>query len=263
MKKFLTVIAFVAISLLAVPQVFAQTKQQEKELEEIAKRSINGVSAKDKARVIEILTDVFVKEGMSREQAKNFAEMAAGNMFTTDVAEMTPEQKRQFAEQEERLNYMEKPLNERIEDSLRAVGRNPGWPSAAAFKRYGFTLKQPKDLGDLVFSWVEGANNDGGPKLTILIEAKGGYSLKPEEMFFGETVLQKVEQMMASGAGTLNKDTSNDSYRYYERADPQRKNTKDHRYYISTVVQPHRSAGQLAGITITLTTSSQFIGSVQ
>jgi len=256
---------FLVIALLAlgVTLVNAQTKQQEKELEEIAKRSVNGVSAKDKARVVEILTDVFVKQGMSREQAKSFAEMAAANMFTTDVAEMTPEQRRQFEEQEQRLNYLEKPLNERIEDSLRAVGRNPGWPSAAAFKRYGFTLKQPKDLGDLVFSWVEGADENGGPKLTILIEAKGGYSLKPEEMFFSETVLQNVEKMVASGAGAFNKDYSNDSYRYYERADPQRKNTKDYRYYISTVVQPHRSAGQLAGITITLTTGSQFIGSVQ
>jgi len=69
----------------------------------------------------EILTDVFVKQGMSRQQAAQFAETAAGSMFTTDVAEMTPEQRRQFAEQEQRLNDMNRPLDVRVITPLRTA----------------------------------------------------------------------------------------------------------------------------------------------
>ena len=255
------VMALLLIGLAVVSQVQAQTQQQQKELEQIAKRSVNGLSPQDRQRVIQIMTDVYVAQGMSRQQAASLAEMTADSMFSGDVGQMDPEMARQFQENEERLKYLDKPLNERIADGLRAAGRNPGWPPARAFSRYGFTLKQPNDLGDLVFSWVEGTDGGGNPTLTIRIEAKGGYSLKVEEMVFSSSVLQKVEKLVASSAGTLDKNKSNDSCYYYERADPKRKSTANTKYFINTELQPGRAAGNLAEITIVITTAEAYTGS--
>jgi len=246
-KIILLAIALMMVGLAVVPQVQAQTQQQQQELEQIAKRSMNGLSPQDRQRVVQIMTDVFVAQGMSKQQAATLAEANADSMFSNDIGKMTPEQRKQFEEQERRLAEMEKPLAERIAAAQREAGRNPGWPAANAFSRYGFTIGQPKDLGDPVFSWVK-----NGDELTIYIEAKGGYSLKPEEMFFSDTVLQKVERLVASVAGKFDNNLSNDSYRYYERSDPQRKNTATAKYWIHTVVQPGRTGGKLAGIIIIL-----------
>ena len=256
----LLAIAFLAVGLTAAQQAQAQTRQQEQELEQIAKRSMNGLSPQDRQRAIQIMTDVFVAQGMSKQQAAALAEANIDSMFSCDVGEMTPEQRRQFAEQQERLDYMERPLEQRIADALRAAGRNPGWPTANAFKRYGFTISKPNNVGDPVFSWVEGTDENGKPILTIYIEAKGSYSLKPEEMFLNETVLQNVDKAVASKAGTFDKNSSNNSYRYYERADPQRRNTSSVRYWINTEVRSDRSGGKLVVIAITLTTGESSIG---
>ena len=249
-KIILLAIALMVVGLAVVPQVQAQTKQQQQELEQIAKRSMKGLSPQDRQRVVQIMTDMFVAQGMSKQQAAALAEANADTLFLTDIggmSEMTPEQRKQFEEQERRLAEMDKPLPERIAAAQREAGRNPGWPAASAFSRYGFTIGQPKDLGDPVFSWVK-----NGDELTIYIEAKGGYSLKPEEMFFSDTVLQKVERLVASVAGKFDNNLSNDSYRYYERPDPKRKNTSTDKYWIHTVVEPGRTGGKLAGIIIIL-----------
>jgi hypothetical protein len=259
-KSIFLAITLMVVGLAVVPQVQAQTRQQQQELEQIAKRSVNRLSPQDRQRVVQIMTDVFVAQGMSRQQAAALAETSADSMFSKDVGQMSAAERQQFAEQEQRLDYMNKPLNERIADGLRAAGKNPGWPPSRAFSRYGFTLKQPKDLGDPIFSWVEETDESGGPKLTIWIQAKGSFSLNANEMFFSETVLQKVEKLVASAAGTFDKNASNNSHSYYERTDPKRKNTANAKYFISTVVQPGRSAGGLVDITITLTTGEAHFG---
>ena len=259
-KSVIFTIVLLTIGLAVLPQVQAQTAQQQQELEQIARRSMNGLSAQDRRRVVQIMTDMFVAQGMTRQQAAALAEANADTLFMTDIVEMSPEERRQFEEQEERLQHFDQRGSpQSIANAQRAVGRNPGWPTANAFNRYGFTIGQPNDLGDPVFSWVEGTE-DGGPKLTIWIEAKGGYSLNTEEMFLNETALQRLERLVASVAGTLDRNRSNDSYRYYERPDPQRQNTATRRYWISTLVQPGRSGGRLAGITITLTTERAEMG---
>jgi hypothetical protein len=70
MKIIFVVIALVSMSLTVMPQVQAQSQRQEQELEQIAKRSVNGLSPQDRQRVVHIMTDMFAAQGMSRRQAQ-------------------------------------------------------------------------------------------------------------------------------------------------------------------------------------------------
>jgi hypothetical protein len=101
MKKYFLAIILVIMAIL--PQVYAQTAQQQRELEQIAQRSMNGISPQDRQRTVQIMTDVFVAQGMSRQQAAALAEMSADSMFSTDVGEMSAEERRMFEEQERRI----------------------------------------------------------------------------------------------------------------------------------------------------------------
>jgi hypothetical protein len=103
MKKIFMVIALAAIAFIVVQQVQAQTQQQQQELEQIARRSMNGLSPQDRQRTIQIMTDVYVAQGMSRQQAAQFAEMSAESMFTTDVGEMSAEKRQMFEEQQQKI----------------------------------------------------------------------------------------------------------------------------------------------------------------
>lgn len=134
MKKTLFLIALIAMVLISVPQVQAQTRQQQQELEQIARRSINGVSAQDRARVVQIMTDVYVAQGMSRTQAAQFAEMAADNMFEGNVAETPAPQQQQGTASTG--GQMHNPV---FAEATR------GWPAASVFRNEGvqYTLTPP------------------------------------------------------------------------------------------------------------------------
>jgi hypothetical protein len=139
LKKSILAIALLAVGLAVVPQVQAQTRQQQRELEQIAMRSMNGLSAQDRQRVIQIMTDVYVAQGMSRTQAAQFAEMAADSMFTSDVGEMSAEQRRQFEEQERSLAELEQRQNQPQQpqpQQQKQLGETAGWPPASAFQTY-------------------------------------------------------------------------------------------------------------------------------
>jgi hypothetical protein len=146
MKKILfLVITFMVIGLAVVS---AQTAAQQRELEQIAKRSMNGLSPQDRQRTIQIMTDVYVAQGMSRQQAASFAEMAADSMFTADVGEMSAEERRQFEEQNRAIDAYEQQQRRPQQQAQTPpqLGDNAGWPSAAWFRQYGhekLNLKQP------------------------------------------------------------------------------------------------------------------------
>lgn len=150
MKKILFFIALAVTVLAFVPQVQAQTRQQQQELEQIARRSVNGVSAQDRARAIEIMTDVYVAQGMSRQQAAPLAEMAANSMFTTDVAEMSPEDRRRMEEQQRATDQQRTQDLADVRNSQQQqqqLGENAGWPNAAWFRQNGhgsLNLRQPR-----------------------------------------------------------------------------------------------------------------------
>ena len=92
-KSLLLIIALMVVGFVATPLIQAQTAAQQQELEQIARRSMNGLSAQDRQRVIAIMTDVYVANGIPKQQATQLAELAAGSMFTNNDA-ITPEQQR-------------------------------------------------------------------------------------------------------------------------------------------------------------------------
>jgi hypothetical protein len=146
MKKILVLaIALMAIGLTVVQ---AQTAAQQRELEQIARRSMNGLSPQDRQRVVQIMTDVYVAQGMSRQQAAQIAEMSADSMFMADVGEMDPEMAWQFQEQEERLRAYEEGQRQaaRPQQSQQSQpGYNAGWPAAQLRGRWPAwgNLRQP------------------------------------------------------------------------------------------------------------------------
>jgi hypothetical protein len=71
------------------------------------------------------MTDVYVAQGMSRTQAAQFAEIAANSMFTADVGEMSPEQRRQFEEQERRVAEFEQQQQQRQAEAARQQQQQP------------------------------------------------------------------------------------------------------------------------------------------
>jgi hypothetical protein len=148
MKKiFALAVALLAIGMTVAPLAQAQTAAQQRELEQIAKRSVNGLSPQDRKRTVEIMTDVYVKQGMSKQQAASLAEMAANSMFTNDVGGMTSEQQRQFAEQNQAIDDFEQRQRQPQQQQQAAQpGDNAGWPSAAWFRQYGhekLNMNQP------------------------------------------------------------------------------------------------------------------------
>ena len=159
MKKiFVLAITLLVIGLTVVQ---AQTQAQQQELEQIARRSVNGLSAQDRQRVVQIMTDVYVAQGMSRQQAASLAEMAADSMFSTDVGEMSPEERRQFQEQERRLQQYDQGRNDPLvrqqeqasrdfaegrisyAEYMRRSSETDGWPTAQAMARFGNKVTRP------------------------------------------------------------------------------------------------------------------------
>ena len=194
-KGLLLVVALLVVGFVITPLVQAQTAAQQQELEQIARRSMNGLSAQDRQRVIAIMTDVYVAQGMPRQQAASLAEMAAGSMFSGDVGEMSPEQRRQFAEQEERIQYFEgadersrqAQEQERRDAEQRRLypGENRGWPTAQLQERGLGNLRQPAgtntsyngDAGWVSEIFLTNANNTAFQNLRQQMETIAGNSI--------------------------------------------------------------------------------------
>ena len=147
-KSLLLAIAFMVVGLAVVTQVSAQTAAQQKELEQIAKRSMNGLSPQDRQRVVQIMTDMFVAQGMSRQQAAQMAEVSADTLFLTDIvetpSEITSEQRRQLEEQQRADQRAQQPQQPQqpAQQQQKQQGEVAGWPTQ--IRDWGFAnLKQP------------------------------------------------------------------------------------------------------------------------
>ena len=92
-KNIFLLLALLVIGLALVTQVQAQTAAQQQELEQIGRRSMNGLSPQDRQRVVQIMTDVYIANGIPGQQAAQLAELAADSMFTNNDT-ITPEQQR-------------------------------------------------------------------------------------------------------------------------------------------------------------------------
>jgi hypothetical protein len=173
MKKILMVIAVMAMGLTVVPQVQAQTAQQQRELEQIAQRSMNGLSAQDRKRVVEIMADVYVKQGMSKQQAASFAEMAADSMFTDYQGQgPTAEQQRQLEEQ----NRATENYDQGRRQAQQQTQQREPWPPSSAFARFGFNI--PKPTGTYTIIWQQ----DGNEGLTIQFEKQNRQAFTDAEI---------------------------------------------------------------------------------
>jgi hypothetical protein len=144
-KIIFLVITFMVIGLAVVS---AQTAAQQQELEQIARRSVNGLSSQDRQRVVQIMTDVFVAQGIPRQQAATLADQNADSMFSADVGEMSAEERRMFEEQNRAIDAYEQRQRQPQQQAQTPpqLGDNAGWPSAAWFRQYGhekLNLKQP------------------------------------------------------------------------------------------------------------------------
>ena len=143
-KNIFLSLALLMVGLAVVPQVQAQTQQQQQELEQIARRSVSGLSPQDRQRVVQIMIDVFIAQGMPRQQAVAMAEMSADSMFSTDIDEMSPEQRRMFEEQERSLAELEQRQRQPQQpQQQRQPGENAGWPAAQLRERGLANLQQP------------------------------------------------------------------------------------------------------------------------
>ena len=91
MKKL--ILLFINFIIIGLSVLSAQTAAQKQELEQIGRRSMNGLSSQDRQRVIQIMTDVYIANGIPRQQAAQLAELAADSMFSDNDA-ITPEQQR-------------------------------------------------------------------------------------------------------------------------------------------------------------------------
>ncbi|MDR1972213.1 MAG: hypothetical protein LBQ46_09865, partial [Treponema sp.] len=143
-KTLLMIIVFAVMGMTAAaPLVQAQTQQQQQELEQIARRSMNGLSPQDRQRTIQIMTDVFVGQGMSRQRAVTLAEMSADSMFSSDVGEMSAEERRMFEEQNQAVGDYEQRQQQPPQQAqtLQLPGANTGWPSTAVLGKYTASLR--------------------------------------------------------------------------------------------------------------------------
>jgi hypothetical protein len=135
-KAFWVLIALVVVGLAAVQ---AQTKQQQQELEQIAKRSMNGLSPQDRQRVVQIMTDVYVAQGMSRQQAAQLAGMAADSMFSDYQEDAQSAEARGRVQEQQQQNRSPGNLVRSVpEDATR------GWPANSLFENHATVrLAQP------------------------------------------------------------------------------------------------------------------------
>jgi hypothetical protein len=146
-KSSILVITLLAVGLAVVPQVQAQTRQQQQELEQIARRSMNGLSPQDRQRVIQIMTDVFTAQGIPRQQAAMLAETNADSMFFSDIGEMSPAERRQFEESQRMPEYLQNDWNPTAgmqQQQTQQHGESSGWPTAAVFRNWDISnIRQP------------------------------------------------------------------------------------------------------------------------
>jgi transposase len=158
-KVFVLAIALVAVGLTAVQ---AQTRQQQQELEQIAKRSMNGLSPQDRQRVVTIMTDVYVAQGMSRQQAAQIAEMSADSMFSDYQEDAQSAEARRMVEEQQRRdelgNRERQQQLQQLQQQQQQPGQNAGWPAAQLRERGIANLQQPSGTqasynGDA--NWVE------------------------------------------------------------------------------------------------------------
>ena len=178
---------FLAIALMVVGMtvVQAQTQAQQQELEQIARRSVNGLSPQDRQRVIQIMTDVYAAQGMSRQQAATYAEMAADTMFSTDIGEMTPEQRRQFEEQERRLAEDEQRRRQPQQPQQQQLpGDTAGWPTAQLRDCGLSNLRQPAGI-------QPSYNINTGFRYTLVVFMTGA----------NENTLQDIKRQIETAAG--------------------------------------------------------------
>jgi hypothetical protein len=244
-KNIFLAIALAAMSLTVVQQVQAQTQQQQRELEQIARRSINGISPQDRQRVIQIMTDVYAAQGMSRQQAASLAEMAANSMFSDATNETTPEQQRQFAEQEQRLRDFEQGQQQRPPNNT--------WPPARTFARYGRAIQKPSVSFD-------GNFEVNGEELTITINHPNWDRFQDFTQAEITAICRVFEAEFGTAypAGTYNEgkiwreDVIKGSPALLYRQDPKRRNTADTSYSIVLEIKPLSSAGKILGIQIVM-----------
>jgi hypothetical protein len=105
---------------------------------------MNGLSPQDRQRTVQIMTDVFVSQGMSRQQAASLAEMSADSMFTIDVGEMSAAERRQFEEQDRSIAELEQRQRQPQQPQQQSQpGANVGWPAAQIRERGIANLTQP------------------------------------------------------------------------------------------------------------------------
>ena len=215
-KGLLLVVALLVVGFVITPLVQAQTAAQQQELEQIARRSMNGLSAQDRQRVIAIMTDVYVAQGMPRQQAATFAEMAADNMFSGDIGQMSPEEQRMFAEQDQRIQHFE-------QGQQQLQQANNVWPPAQAFARYGRAIQRPS------FNF-NGSYEQTGEELRITLD-------KVNYQQFTQTELNEIVRLFEAEFGTTYPAGTYNSGRNWRddflqgspvlitKQDPQRRNT--------------------------------------
>jgi len=232
-------IAFLVIGLTAVS---AQTAAQQQELEQIARRSVNGLSAQDRQRVVQIMTDMFTAQGMSRQQAAQLADMSADSMFMSDVGEMSAEERRQFEEQDQKIQDFEQGQRQ-----LQQV--NNAWPSAQAFTRYGKAIQKPSVSFNCNFE-------QRGDELHITIQSPGYNNFKG----FTQAEIREICRVFEAEFGSTGtaydpqmiwrNEVMNGKSVQLNKQDPNRKNTATIGYYVDLDITPNQSGGQILGFTI-------------
>jgi hypothetical protein len=138
---------FWAVALLAIlsitaaaPLVQAQTKAQQQELEQIGKRSPDGkLSPQDRARAIQIFTDIYVDQGLTKQQAASFAEMSVNAMFTgltQDQQQQANDARKGFeqAQEQQRQNELAEQQRQKQEEERQRQERTK---ATAILKKWG------------------------------------------------------------------------------------------------------------------------------
>lgn len=225
----------------------AQTAAQQRELEQIARRSANGLSAADRARVVQIMTDTMVAQGMSRSQAAALAEANVDGMFSADAGEATAEQRRMFEETQR--------ASDAYDQMMRPDEANNVWPAAQDFARYGSAITRP------AVNYV-GTIKKEGETLTIEIRHPYASSLHLAEPGFRGytqaeiTAICRVFEAQWGAVDNQGKNWRDSVIRGapvdLEKRDPRLKSTDSTGYFIHLHIEPRTSAGYYLGMTITL-----------
>jgi hypothetical protein len=196
------------------------------------------------------MTDVFVAQGIPRQQAAALAEQNADSMFSTDVGGMTPEQQRQFAEQNQAIDD--------FEQRQKPQPPNNRWPPAQTFARYGRTIQKPA----VTFN---GEYEQNGEELKITIRSPGYYQFKG---FTKAEITAICRVFEAEFGSTYPVGTYNDGKNWrddvidgraahgIEKSDPKHKNTAAMLYWIELDIQPQNSGDQILGLIIVIRPAS-------